>query len=151
MRYLCHYPAESPKGICFDWQIFEVLWRLYENEEERGPLEGGVLPERLAEEFGASPDTMAHRLRGMQREGAVTQLETWNFDSGLTKKSWAPVALIDDVVCPTCGKIAKDVQRSGPGDVRASPCGCPVTPEEALAISGTRPIVSDGGVPGGDD
>lgn len=144
MRVRCHYPEENPRGACFNWQLFETLWRLYQDETERSPLEGGIFAERLGNELG-NEWGVSRRLREMQREGAVTQLDSWNPTTKQFRKSWAPVALIDEEICPTCGKISKDVTRSGPGEVFAAPCGCPISPDEALEITSKKRVVADGG------
>lgn len=89
------YPAENPKGACYQWQVFEAIWRLYE-AGECGPMDGGVLTRRLAEEIGGiDVSSMRARCRALEEEGAVARLDSVNPDTWGPTSSWAPTALLE--------------------------------------------------------
>lgn len=95
-RVACVYPEENPWGACYQWQVFETIWRLYQ-AGECGPMDGGVLTQRVAQEIdGIDTDAMRTRCRELEAEGAITRLNSVNPDTWGPTSSWAPTALLDD-------------------------------------------------------
>lgn len=94
-RVRCAYPEVNPRGACYQWQLFEAIWRLYE-AGERGPMNGGVLTRRLAQEIGGiDTSAMRDRCRALEEEGAVTRLNSVNPDTWGPTSSWAPTTLVE--------------------------------------------------------
>lgn len=93
-RIPCVYPEENPRGACYQWQVFEEIWRLFE-AGECGPMNGGVLTRRLVEEIGGIDiSSMRKRCRRLEEEGDIVRLNSVNPDTWGPTSSWAPVALL---------------------------------------------------------